>query len=101
MTTPKPTPLPDDRPAQAVRVANYLEKHPRSTAKEIDAVCDTGSISKVLSLMAKPEPLGLGYGLAYGWREVLCVGGTARRPVRTYVLLHRPKKKQADLFDPK
>lgn len=50
--------------------------------------------------MAKPEPLGLGYGLAYDWRQVLCVGGTARRPVRTYSLLHRPKKKQADLFDP-
>ena len=100
-TNNPPRPQPDDRPAQAARVADYLEKHPHSTQKEIDAVCDTGCISKVLSDMPRSELLGMGYGLAYGWREVLCVGGTKRRPVRTYALLHRPKKKQPDLFDPR
>lgn len=95
----KPDPQPDDRPAQAARVADYLEAHPHSTQKEIDAVCDTGCISKVLSDMPRDELSGMGYRLAYGWREVLCVGGTKRRPVRTYALLSRPKKKQADLFE--
>lgn len=103
MTAPEPRPKtqPDDRPAQAVRVADYLELHPHSTQKEIDAVCDTGCISKVLSDMPRPELLGMGYGLAYGWRTVQCASGSRTRQVRTYALLHRPKKKQADLFDPK
>lgn len=93
-----PAPKTDDRPAQAARVASYLEAHPYSTQKEIDAACDTGCISKVLSLMAKPEPDGLGYRLAYSWRQVLCVSGTPRR-VRTYALLSRPRRQQRDLFE--
>jgi hypothetical protein len=93
-----PATLPDDRPAQAARVADYLETHPNSTQKEIDAVCDTGCISKVLSDMPRPELLGMGYGLAYGWRRVLCADGTRTRYVRTYALLHRPKTRQTDLF---
>lgn len=99
MKDTQPSPQPDDRPAQAARVADYLEAHPHSTQKEIDAACDTGCISKVLSDMPRPELPGMGYRLAYGWREVLCVGGTRRRPVRTYALLSRPKTKQADLFE--
>jgi hypothetical protein len=94
-----PPPPPDDRAAQAVRVADYLETHPHSTQKEIDAACDTGCISKVLSDMPRDDRPGMGYHLAYGWREVLCVGGTKRRPVRTYALLARPTKKQKDLFE--
>lgn len=93
-----PATLPDDRPAQAARVADHLETHPHSTQKEIDAVCDTGCISKVLSDMTRPELLGMGYGLAYGWRGVLCADGSRKRFVRTYALLHRPKTRQADLF---
>ena len=31
------------------RVANFLQNHPDSTGKEIDAACDTGCITKVLS----------------------------------------------------
>lgn len=96
---PQSLPEADNRTAQAARVADYLQGHPHSTQKEIDAACDTGCISKVLSDMPRDELPGMGYRLAYGWRHVLCVGGTKRRPVRTYALLSRPKKKKADLFE--
>lgn len=99
MTDTKPIPLPDDRPTQASRVADYLEAHPHSTQKEIDAVCDTGCISKVLSDMPRPELPGMGYVLAYGWREQLCAAGSRKRQVRTYALLSRPKRRQTDLFE--
>ena len=82
----------DNRPIQAARVAAHLEQHPTSTQKEIDAVCDTGCISKVLSDMP-----GLGYGIAKGWRDVLCASGSRTRQVRTYTLTHRPRT-QPDLF---
>jgi hypothetical protein len=62
--------------------------------KEIDAVCDTGCISKVLSDMP-----GLGYGIGKGWRDVTCAAGSRRRQVRTYTLLYRPST-QPDLFAP-
>ena len=84
----------DNRPAQAVRVADYLEQNPASTAKEIDAQSDTGCITKVLSDMP-----GLGYGLRKGWRFVQCDRGNRTRQVRTYTLLNRPKD-QYDLFTP-
>ena len=83
----------DTRPAQADRVADFLEQHPGSTAKEIDAVCDTGCISKVLSDMPR-----MGYGLHKGKRRVSCVGGQSTRYVRTYALMHRPCT-QPDLFN--
>lgn len=82
----------DTRPAQAARVADYLEQHPASTQKEIDAVCDTGCISKVLSDMS-----GLRYGLSRRWREEPCAGGSLTRKVRAYTLLYRPRN-QPDLF---
>ena len=82
----------DTRPAQAARVADYLAQHPTSTQKEIDAVCDTGCISKVLSDM----PV-LGYGLSKSWREEPCAGGSHTRQVRAYTLLYRPRS-QPDLF---
>lgn len=90
----------DDRAAQAARVADFLDTHPHSTQKEIDSVCDTGCVSKVLSDMTRPGLLGMGYGLAYGWRDVLCGDGSRKRSVRTYALLHRPKTRQPDLFKP-
>lgn len=37
MSDRHPKPQPDDRPAQASRVADYLEAHPHSTQEEIDA----------------------------------------------------------------
>ena len=82
----------DNRPDQAARVADYLEKHPGNTLKEIDAACDTGCISKVLSDMP-----GLGYGIAKGWRDVVCASGSRTRQVRIYTLTHRPCT-QPDLF---
>ena len=84
---------PDTRPAQACRVAAYLERHPDSTLKEIDAVCDTGCVSKVLSAMEKE----LRYVIAKDWREVRSAAGTWIRRVRTYTLLCRPSR-QPELF---
>ena len=93
MNTPKR--LFDSRAAQAQRVADYLERHPASTQKEIDAACDAGSVSKVLSDMPRHEFPGMGYGLSLGWRTV----PTRARPLRTYTLLHRPRPQaQIDLF---
>ena len=93
MTDGKTTGLQTDtRPAQAVRVADYLAQHPASTQKEIDAACDTGCISKVLSDMPS-----LDYGIGKGWRDVTCTDGKRTRLVRTYTLLHRPTT-QPDLF---
>ena len=93
MTTDKPRT--DTRPAQAERVAAFLEQHPASTAKEIDAVCDTGCISKVLSAMVKQ----FRYGIQKSHREVRCVGGLRTRKVRTYSLLFRPHV-ELGLFTP-
>lgn len=87
-----PTPQADTRPEQAARVANHLELYPARTQKEIDAACDTGCISKVLSDMP-----GLGYGIEKGWRDVTCANGKHTRQVRTYTLLYRPGI-QPDLF---
>lgn len=92
MNDPIPLPRYDTRPAQALRVADYLDQHPASTQKEIDAACDTGCISKVLSVMP-----GIGYVLSRGWREVMCLSGIPPRKVRTYTLISRPRA-QPDLF---
>jgi hypothetical protein len=80
----------DTRQAQAERVADHLESHPEGcTLAELHEVCDLGSPTKVLSAMAR----ALGYGIGRGpGRYVPCVGGSKRRRVRTYILLHRPPK---------
>lgn len=93
------TPVPqksqiDTRPAQMERAAHYLQHHPDSTAKEIDAACDTGCITKVLSDMRL-----MGYGIRKGWRDVRCDNGNRTRQVRTYRLTYRPRT-QPDLFTP-
>jgi hypothetical protein len=92
--TPTITPRPpcDTRPDQAARVADYLELNPASTAKEIDAACDVGSVTKVISEMPH-----LNYGLRKGWRYVTCASEKRTRQVRTYALTHRPNA-QPDLF---
>lgn len=82
----------DTRLAQTNRVADYLEKHPDSTAKEIDAACDVGCVSKVLSDMPR-----MGYGVRKDRRCVSCAGNKRLRDVRTYSLTHRPSA-QPDLF---
>ena len=88
-----PTPPTDTRPAQAVRVADYLERHPGATCKEIDAACDVGCVTKLISELPR-----LGYGLARDWRSVPCLDGALMRSVRTYRLTHRPEA-QPDLFN--
>lgn len=93
-TDATPKPQLDTRNGQAQRVADYLDQHPASTLKEMDAACDTGCISKVLSAMKKE----LGYGIDAGWRPVPCVSGSLIRRVRTYTLTHRPTVMQSDLF---
>lgn len=96
MTPVNPTkPQHDTRPAQAARVADYLELNPNSTAKEIDSACDVGSVTKVLSEM---PAMGYGIGRAWRWHDVLCTGGQHSRQVRTYALTHRPSA-QPDLFN--
>lgn len=87
-------PQTDTRPAQAERVADFLEQHPDSTAKEIDAACDAGCMSKVLSDMPR-----MGYGVRKAWHDVSCAGGERSRMVRTYALTYRPDT-QPDLFTP-
>ena len=74
------------RVMQIARIADYLAKHSNSTAKEIDAACDTDRISKVLSAM-KNE---LGYGLKPGWQLVRCVGESLVRRVCAYSLTQPP-----------
>ena len=101
-TAPAPAPAPaapvtakpqtDTRPDQMARAANFLQHHPDSTGKEIDAACDTGCITKVLSDMRLH-----GYGIRKGWRDVRCDHGNRTRQVRTYRLIYRPRT-QPDLF---
>lgn len=86
----------DTRPHQAARVADFLELHPDSTAKEIDAACDLGSPTKVISDM---PALGYGIARAWRWRDVSCIGGDHARRVRIYTLTSRPGT-QPDLFNP-
>ena len=86
-------PIADTRPAQADRVAAFLEVNPSSTLKVIDAVCDTGCISKVLSAMERE----FRFGIAKDWREVRSAAGAWIRRVRTYTLLCRPSQ-QPELF---
>jgi hypothetical protein len=66
-----------------------MERKPEgSTLTELDAACDLGSPTKVLSVMHRE----LGYGIGRGpQRRVPCVNGTRSRWVRTYILLHRPR----------
>lgn len=82
----------DSREWQAMRVASYLEASPNSTAKEVDAACDVGCITKVFSDMPK-----LGYGVGKAWRTERCDQGNRTRQVRTYTLLYRPET-LPDLF---
>ena len=77
----------DTREAQAMRVADHMERHPEGvTAAELNAACDLGSPTKVLSAMWRE----LGYGIRRDKRRVPCVAGTKARRVRVYFLVHRP-----------
>ncbi|MBX3601182.1 MAG: hypothetical protein KF863_11190 [Rubrivivax sp.] len=77
---------PDPRPAQAERAADYMERHPGGvTVPELEAACDLGSATKVLSDMP-----GMGYVIGRRWRLVPCLFGSEQRRRRVYVLLSRP-----------
>ena len=67
-----------------------MEMHPQGvTLIELDAACDLGSRTKVISDMTRH----LGYGIARGPdRWVPCAHHTKWRQVHTYILLHRPAK---------
>ena len=85
----------DPRHDQAKRVADFLELHPGATVKAIDAACDTGSVTKVISWMKRNA-----YGVHASWCQVSCAGGHRLRRVRTYVLLSRPANHpQQSLFE--
>lgn len=85
----------DPRTAQAERVADYLEACPGSTTRAIDAACDLGSVTKVLSDMP-----AMGYRLRKSWKRVPCEDGVHTRRVRCWWLLYRPSvhADQLDLF---
>ncbi len=77
----------DPRTAQAERAADFMERHPHGvTAADLEASCDLGSATKVLSDMAGP----LGYGIRRDWRRVPCAFGKGERRRRVYVLTSRP-----------
>lgn len=76
----------DTRLAQAARVADYLEDNPDSTLKEIDAGCDVGSVSKVLSVMSH-----IGYEFHTSNRLIVNDDHKYKRRVKTYAVMHRPE----------
>ena len=76
----------DTREGQCARVADFLETRPDgATRRELDAACDVGCMTKVLSDMPK-----LGYTLRKGWGRERCADGKLRRRVRVYELVARP-----------
>lgn len=83
---PRPVTV-DTREAQCARVADFLEARPSgATRRELDAACDAGCMTKVLSDMPR-----MGYTLHKGWgRERCAAGALTRSRVRVYVLLSRP-----------
>jgi hypothetical protein len=94
------TPLtlpPDDRAGQALRVADFMEQHPEGvTTKQIEAACDPGSVTKVLSDMHKK----FGYVIRREHGYELCQAGTKKRRRLRYYLVSRPNTNQQELFLP-
>ncbi len=86
----------DDRPGQILRVADFMEQHPEGvTIPQIDAACDTGSTTKLVSDMRKK----MGYLIRAERIKVPCVNDTKLRPRNKYILLSRPTNAQPDLFE--
>jgi hypothetical protein len=85
----------DSRAAQIKRVAAYLAASPGATLKDIDAACDTGSATKVLSEMRR-----IGYGLRREMGPAIREGGRHLRRTARYWLTAWPvNAAQGDLFD--
>ena len=85
----------DTRAEQADRVAQLCERHPGLwfTLKQLDAACDLGSPSKVISAMRNE----LGYGVAKDERRITCADGKRYRRLRTYRVTERPRGEQTEL----
>lgn len=85
----------DDRPGQAVRVADFMELHPEGvTTSQIKTACDPGCTTKLLSEMRKK----LGYSIRKFHGAEACQGGTKQRPCDLFILVSRPINAQPDLF---
>ena len=84
----------DDRAGQCERAANYIEQHPGCTPRELGEGADLGSVTKVISEMAR-----FGFEVRRVRSTLPCVGGTRRRrgTVR-YFLVARPVRPQLDMF---
>jgi hypothetical protein len=86
----------DDRVGQAFRVAKFMELNPKGvTIPQIQAACDPGSATKLLSVMRKE----FGYVITKKLNYEICLGGTKRRERPLFVLVSRPANVQQDLFE--
>lgn len=85
----------DDRPGQILRVADYMEQHPEGvTIPQIEAACDPGSVTKLLSVMRKT-----GYIFKKIRSTEICQNGTKQRNRWLFILVSRPANAQTDLFE--
>lgn len=85
----------DSRAAQIKRVAAYLAATPGATINDIGAACDTGSTTKVLSVMRR-----CGYGLRREMHYMAISGsGHQRRSARYWLTAWPVNAAQGDLFD--
>lgn len=87
---------PDTRADQIDRVAAYLEQNPGATLRDIEAACDTGSATKVLSVMRHPAA---GFVLRREVHRVACNDGRSTRRVARFWLMARPQRAQGELFE--
>lgn len=85
----------DSRAAQIERVAAFLERNPGATLRQIEAACDTGSVTKVLSVMRHPST---GYVIKRERRMTPCNNWRNGRRLACYWLIARPSAAQGDLF---
>lgn len=88
--------LPDTRAAQIERVATFMERNPGATLRQIEAACDTGSVTKVLSVMRHPST---GFVIKRERRLVPCNNWRNGRRLACYWLVSRPRFTQGDLFN--
>lgn len=86
---------PDSRAAQIERVAAFLERNPGATLRQIESACDTGSVTKVISVMRHPSS---GYLIKRERTNQPCNNWRNARRVARYWLLARPPIAQGNLF---
>lgn len=83
----------DSRAAQIERVTAFLERTPGATLRQIEAACDTGSVTKVLSVMRR-----LGFVFRREWHRGIHPNGCVTRRLARFWLVARPEGQQAELF---